>query len=51
VYILGKHRKQPFHDSTSKACKKIEQVHSDLCFPVIVPSANGNKYIMSFIDD
>jgi transposase InsO family protein len=49
--ILGKHRKQPFHDSTSRACRKLELIHSDLCGPMPVPSANGNKYIMSFIDD
>jgi transposase InsO family protein len=49
--ILGKHRKQPFHDSTSRACRKLEPIHSDLCGPMHVPSANGNKYIMSFIDD
>jgi hypothetical protein len=49
--ILGKHRKQPFHDSTSRACRKLGLIHSDLCGPMPVPSANGNKYIMSFIDD
>jgi len=49
--ILGKHNKQPFHDSTSRACRKLELIHSDLCGPMPVPSANGNKYIMTFIDD
>jgi transposase InsO family protein len=49
--ILGKQSKQPFHDSTSRACGKIELIHSDLCDPMPVPSANGNKYIMTFIDD
>jgi transposase InsO family protein/adenylate kinase family enzyme len=49
--ILGKHNKQPFHDSTSRACRKLELIHSDLCGPMHVPSANGNKYIMTFIDD
>jgi hypothetical protein len=29
--ILGKHSKQPFHDSTSRACRKLELIHSDLC--------------------
>jgi hypothetical protein len=51
VCILGKHRKQPFHDSTSKACRKLELIHYDFCGPMHVPSANGNKYITSFIDD
>jgi hypothetical protein len=49
--ILGKHSKQHSHDSTSKACKKLGLIHSDLCDPMPIPSANGNKYIMSFIDD
>jgi hypothetical protein len=49
--ILGKHNKQPFHDSTSRACRKIEMIHFDLCIPMSIPSANGNKYIMNFIDD
>jgi transposase InsO family protein len=49
--ILGKHSKQPFHDSTSRACRKLGLIHFDLCGPMPVPSANGNKYIMSFIDD
>jgi hypothetical protein len=33
--ILGKHRKQPFHDSTSRACRKLELIHSDLCGPML----------------
>eukprot|EP00253_Pinus_taeda_P025085 PITA_25085 len=49
--ILGKHRKQSFHDSYSRARRKLELIHSDLCGPMPVPSANGNKYIMTFIDD
>jgi hypothetical protein len=49
--ILGKHRKQPFHDYTSGACRKLELIHSYLCGPMHVPSANGNKYIIYFIDD
>ena len=49
--ILGKHKKQPFHHSTFRAYRKFELIHSDLCGPMPVPSANGNKYIMTFIDD
>jgi transposase InsO family protein len=48
--ILGKHNKQPFHYSTSRACRKIELIHSNLCGPMLVPSVNGNTYIMTFID-
>jgi hypothetical protein len=49
--ISGKHRKQPFHDSTSRACRKLELIHFDLCGLMPIPSANGNRYIMTFIDD
>jgi hypothetical protein len=49
--ILGKHRKQPFHDSTSIECGKLGLKHYDLCGLVPIPLANGNKYIMYFIDD
>jgi hypothetical protein len=49
--ILGKHNIQPFHDSTSRACIKIELIHSDLCGPIPIASTFGNKYIMAFIDD
>ena len=49
--ILGKHSKQPFHDSTFTACRKLELIHFDLFGPMHVPSVNGNKYTMSFVDD
>ena len=49
--ILGKHSKQPFQESTFKACRKLELIHSDLCGPMPIPSANGNKYLMTFADD
>jgi len=26
-------------------------VHSDLCGPIPTPSAHGNKYFMTFVDD
>jgi transposase InsO family protein len=49
--ILGKHSKQPFHDSTSRTCRKIGLIHFDLCGPMPIPFVNGNRYIMYFIDD
>jgi hypothetical protein len=49
--ILGKHNKRPFHDYTSRACTKLELIHYDLCGPILVPFANGKKYIMTFIND
>ena len=49
--ILGKHNKQAFHDSHSRAHRKCELIHLDLCGLMPVPSTNGNKYMMTFIDD
>jgi hypothetical protein len=49
--ILGKNNKQLFHDSTSRACRKIALIHFDLCGHMPIPCGNGNKYIMYFIDD
>ena len=51
VCILGKHSRQSFHDSHSRRHRKLELILSDLCGPMPVPSTNGNKYIMTFIDD
>ena len=48
--ILGKHNKSSFHDSHSREHRKLELIHLDLCCPRFVPSANGNKYMMKFID-
>ena len=41
--ILGKHSKHPFQESKFKACRKLELIHSKLCIPMPIPSANGNK--------
>jgi hypothetical protein len=49
--ILGNHRKQPFHDSTSRVSSKLGLIHYDPCGPMPVPFANGNRYIMNFIYD
>eukprot|EP00253_Pinus_taeda_P013981 PITA_13981 len=49
--ILGKNRKQYFHDPHSRAHRKLELIHSDLCGPMPISSANGNKYFVTFIDD
>ena len=39
------------YDSSSGASIKIELIHYDFCVLVLVPSINGNKYLMYFIDD
>ena len=41
--ILGKNIKKPFQESKFKACRKLEQIHSDLCGAMPIPSANGSK--------
>ena len=51
AYILGKHNKHPFHDSMYRASRNLGLIHSDLCGPMLVPSTNGKKYMMTFIDD
>ena len=49
--ILGKHSKQPFQESKFRACRKLELIHLGLCGPMPIPSTNGNKYLMTFVDD
>ena len=49
--ILGKHSKQPFHDSMFRASRKVGLIHSYLCGPMLLPSTNGNNYLMTFVDD
>ena len=49
--ILGKHSKQPFHDSMFWVSRNLVLINSYLCGPVHVPSKNGNKYIMNFVDN
>ena len=49
--ILGKHCRQPFYGSTSRASRKLGLIHSDLCGPMHVHYANVNKYLLTFIDD
>jgi hypothetical protein len=49
--ILGKNCEQPFYGSTSRASRKFGIIHSDLCGPMPVQYANGNKYLLTFIDD
>lgn len=48
--ILGKHCKQHFH-SSFRASRKLGLIHSNLCGPIPISTANGNKYVLTFIDD
>ena len=49
--ILGKHSRKPFHSSSSRDSRKLGIIHSDLCGPMLVGTANGNKCMLTFIDD
>lgn len=49
--IFGKNCKQNFLISTSKASRKLGLIHSYLCGPMHVATTNGNKYILTFIND
>jgi transposase InsO family protein len=50
--IYAKSHRQPFpKTSTNRATQLLERVHSDLCGPMPVPSLNGSRYILTFIDD
>ena len=47
----GKQVRLPFPHSSWKAKYKLELVHSDVCGPMSVPSLNGSRYFLTFIDD
>ncbi|CAL9244194.1 unnamed protein product, partial [Arabidopsis halleri] len=50
--ILSKHSRDPFSkESETRARVKLELIHSDLCGPMQNLSINGNRYILTFIDD
>ena len=49
--IIGKHSNHPFQESKFRACRKLELIHYDLCGPMSIPYTNGNKYLMTFVDD
>jgi len=42
-FILGKHSKNHYHDSASRACRRLELIHYDLCCPMLFSSVFGNK--------
>ncbi|KAI0493266.1 hypothetical protein KFK09_027542 [Dendrobium nobile] len=48
---LSKSHKQPFSSSTSVCTKPFQLVHSDVWGPAPVPSMNGFRYYVIFIDD
>lgn len=49
--VKGKQAKLKFVSSTSRAQKKLELVHSDVCGPMPKPSWGGAYYILTLTDD
>ena len=49
--ILGKQHRLPFPTSTSATQAPLELLHTDLCGPMPVPSAGGNLYFITILDD
>jgi hypothetical protein len=47
----GKGHRQPFPTSTSITTKPLELVHCDLCGPMRVPTPDGARYFVIFVDD
>ena len=49
---LGKMHQLPFPgESTSRADKAHQIIHSDLCGPMHVESMGGSRYLLTFTDD
>nr|GEU61793.1 retrovirus-related Pol polyprotein from transposon TNT 1-94 [Tanacetum cinerariifolium] len=50
--LFGKHARSSFpKESTSRAKKPLQLIHTDLCGPITPPSHGKNLYFMLFIDD
>jgi len=48
---LGKNAKAAFSSSDSRSKGILDLVHSDVCGSMSVPSLNGYRYYVTFIDD
>lgn len=51
ICIRGKQPRSAFMNTGTRATKKLEIVHSDVCGPIQVNSMSGAKYFLTFIDD
>lgn len=51
--VQGKQARKPFKklNPYCKATAPLELIHSDLCGPISTSSFQGNKYVLTFIDD
>ena len=51
-YLLGKQFRKNFpKESSSRAQKSFEHIHTDICGPIKPSSFSKNNYFLSFIDD
>lgn len=51
VCIKGKHARDPFKETGSRAAKPLEIIHSDVCGKMSEKSLGGANYFVTFIDD
>lgn len=49
--LFGKQIRLPFKKSTWRVTEKLQLIHTDLCGPQIIPSLNGSRYYINFVDD
>ena len=49
--IVGKHKRSPFNSSDSRADAPLELVHIDVVGPLPIKALNGEKYLLTIIDD
>jgi hypothetical protein len=50
-YILGKHKRTSFPQSSTQAKQHLELFHTELCGPMQTESIGGRFYFLTFIDD
>nr|KYP62109.1 Retrovirus-related Pol polyprotein from transposon TNT 1-94 [Cajanus cajan] len=48
---FGKQHRKPFPETTWRATRKLQLIHTDLCGPQRTPSFKGSLYYIVFIDD
>ena len=48
---LGKHTRNPFHNSESRSQEILDLIHSDVCGPMSDKTLGGHLYYLTFIDD
>jgi transposase InsO family protein len=50
-YAGKSHRAAMPHTAVHRATRCLQLVHSDVCGPINIPSLDGSRYILTFIDD